>query len=94
VEYKITAEEYGLTKDVHTLLLLYSLAKDAQQRGLRKDLIINYLSYAYGIASDCKFKDSPDVETIRNAVSEMLRELGASSPAAIVCPRVPGRSNQ
>lgn len=91
VSYKINADEYGLTKDIHSLLILYSLAKDAQNRRLGKDVIINYLQYAYGIATDCKVRNSDSIEIVKKAVIDMLRELGAIDPAIPTCPGAPAR---
>jgi hypothetical protein len=78
IEFKVDPKEFANTRDIHSLLILYSLAKDAQARGLSKDLIIEYLSDALGIATQLEHSDPATVQAIKNAIEGMLRELGAS----------------
>jgi hypothetical protein len=79
IEFKVDPSEYGETRDIHSLLILYSLAREAQLRGVSKDLIIAYLSEALGIAGQIKHLDPPELDSIRTAIVSMLRELGASN---------------
>lgn len=78
IEFKVDPNEYGSTRDIHSLLILYSLAKEGQARGLSKDLIIAYLSEALGIARQIKHGDMSALESIKAAVLRMLSDLGAS----------------
>jgi hypothetical protein len=78
IEFKVDPNEYGETRDIHSLLILYSLAKEAQLRGVSKDLIIAYLSEALGIASQIRTLNPPGLDSIRAAILSMLHEMGAS----------------
>jgi hypothetical protein len=83
IEFKVDSDEFATTRDIHSLLILYSLAKDAQARGLSKDLIIAYLAEAIGIAGQIKHAQAAGLPRIKSAVELMLRELGASDLAVI-----------
>jgi hypothetical protein len=86
IEFKVDPNEYGETRDIHSLLILYSLAKEAQLRGVSKDLIIAYLSEALGIASQIKSNNQPGLPSIRAAILSMLNELGASDLTVMPAP--------
>jgi hypothetical protein len=79
IEFKLHPDEYGRTKDIHSVLILYSLAKDAQAKGVSKDLIIQYLAEASGIISDIKNSNPETLESVKGAIERMLNELGASN---------------
>jgi hypothetical protein len=76
IEFKIDSSEFATTSDIHSLLILYSLAKDAQLRGLSKDLTKEYLSEALRIADQIKMSDTATLGAIRSAIENMLQELG------------------
>ena len=78
IEFKVDPEEFANTRDMHTLLLIYSLAKDAQARGLSKDMIIAYLSEALGIAAQIKPAENATLQSVKSAIEALLRELGAA----------------
>lgn len=79
IEFKFDPGEFSDTKDMHSLLILYSLAQEAQARGLGKDLIIGYLSEALGIAAQIRNPDPQTLQPIKAAIERMLQELGASN---------------
>lgn len=79
LEFKIHEDEFSDTKDIHSLLLLYSLAQEAKARGLNKDLIIDYLSEAKSIAAQIKNPKPETLQPIKNAIERMFHELGASN---------------
>lgn len=83
IKFKVDTEEYGATRDIHSLLILYSLAKDAQSRRVSKDLVIAYLSEALGIASQIKHLDRETLSSIKAAIETTLREAGASDLVAL-----------
>jgi hypothetical protein len=83
IEFKVDPNEFATTRDIHSLLILYSLAKDAQARGLSKDLVIAYLSEALGIATQITHSDPATLQFIRSAIEGMLRELGAADLLAL-----------
>lgn len=86
IVFKVDPNEYGETRDIHSLLILYSLAKEAQLRGVSKDLIIAYLSEALGIASQIRSGNPPGLDSIRAAILSMLNELGASGLTVMPAP--------
>lgn len=89
IEFKVDPSEFATTRDIHSLLILYSLAKDAQVRGLSKDLIIAYLSEALGIAAQITHSDPTTLKAITSAVEGMLRELDAADLVVL-----PGTANR
>lgn len=86
IEFKVDPSEFGETRDIHSLLILYSLAKEAQLRGVSKDLIIAYLAEALGIASQIRSDNPPGLDSIRAAILSMLHELGASDVTVMPAP--------
>ncbi|HEV7682810.1 MAG TPA: hypothetical protein VGO68_11850 [Pyrinomonadaceae bacterium] len=78
IEFKVDSDEYATTRDIHSLLILYSLAKDSQARGLSKDLTQEYLSEALKIADQITMSDTATLRTIRTAIENTLQELGAT----------------
>jgi hypothetical protein len=81
VDFKIHVEEFSTTKDMHSVLVLYSLAQEAKARGRDKDLIISYLSEALKIAAQIGNQDAT-LLSIESAINGMFQELGVS-PAGI-----------
>lgn len=79
IEFKIDEQEFSDTKDIHSLLILYSLAQEAHARGLSKELIFTYLSEAREIADQIKNQKPETLQTIRGAIERMFHELGASN---------------
>ena len=86
VEFKIDPEEFGDTKDIHSVLILYSLAQEARARGQSKDVIISYLSEALGILAQIKHSNPTTLQPVKNAIEDMLRELGASNLLILPAP--------
>lgn len=79
IKFKIDPEEYGNTKDIHSLLIWYSLAKDAQKRGLSKEVIFSYLSEASNIMEQLRQVDKFSfLPQIKNAIDDIRAELGAN----------------
>jgi hypothetical protein len=93
VKTRIDPEAYGDATDIHSLLVLYSLAKDAQTRGQKPDVIINYLAEAYNIAANCKFDKLTTEDPVKQIVVELktaiikilVDELGAQRPSPSPC---------
>lgn len=77
IDFKIHVQEFSTTKDMHSVLVLYSLAQEAKARRRDKDLIISYLSEALKIAAQIENQDAT-LLSIESAIKSMLRELGVS----------------
>lgn len=75
IRSKIDPSEYMYAKDIHSLLILYSLAREAQERGVSKEIIIGYLVKARVLASELKYSDRQSLQPIKDAIENMLREL-------------------
>jgi hypothetical protein len=79
IPFKFDPSDVGKTRDFHSLLILYSLAKDAQAKGLGKEIIIAYLSEALGIVAQIKNLEPETLQSIKSAIEDMLRQVGASN---------------
>lgn len=75
LKFKFDPEEFSDTKDIHSVLILYSLAQEAKARGLGKEVSISYLSEANEIAAQIKNTDAATLKLIRDVIASMLNEL-------------------
>src|SRR5687767_15359877 len=63
-----------------SLLIWYSLAKDAKKRGLSREVIFTYLSEALNIMEQLREVDKFSfLPQMKNAIDGILDELGASN---------------
>jgi hypothetical protein len=76
-DFKVSPDEFGNTRDIHTVSILYALAQEAKTRGLGQDLIIRYLSEAHTIASQINISSG---KQLTEAIDESLVEVNAPKP--------------
>jgi hypothetical protein len=76
-ELPISAEEFGATRDIHTVSILYALAQEAQSRKLDRDIVIAYLAMARAI--DSQIRVSPAGQ-MKQAIDQALQNAGAPVP--------------
>lgn len=76
-DFKVIPDEFGNTRDIHTVSILYALAQEAKTRGLGQDLIIRYLSEAHTIASQINISSG---KQLTEAIDESLVEVNAPKP--------------
>ncbi len=80
ITFKYDTKEYAVTKDVHSLLILYSLARDAQERGLDRELIRKYLVEATNIIEQLKDPEYRSIlQPVRDAITDMYRDIGVTN---------------
>jgi hypothetical protein len=87
MEFKNDPHEYRKIRDLHYMLIYYSLAKAAEAKGYDAHLIIPYLNSAYGYASQCQYNSSEVVGPIRSVIKDFLKKLQAPSPPDRSCPK-------
>jgi hypothetical protein len=79
-EIPLSAEEFGTTRDIHTVSVLYALSQEALGRGLEKDIVISYLSHAREAA--IQIGGSQGQELTR-AIDMTLKQVGAPKPMVL-----------
>jgi hypothetical protein len=75
IKMKVTPDEFETTRDSHSLVILYALARDAQRMHMPSYVTSAFLGEAYSVMQDLP-ADS-DLTGIRNSVIAMLDELKA-----------------
>lgn len=71
VELPVKTAEFANTQDTHTLVILYSLAVDAQRRGINPARVAPFLSVAKNLIADIEGRSgqlSDDLANIKEAV--------------------------
>ena len=76
----VSTDEFGATRDVHTVSILYALARDASERHLDRDLAISYLARAREVAAQLPAASSRSLLT---AIQTALTEMGAPQPMVL-----------
>lgn len=76
IDFKIDAQEYGTTKDIHSVLILYSLAQEARARGLNEVFIKVCLKHAWDLVTQIRNTDAATVQSIKSAIEGTMHEMG------------------
>jgi hypothetical protein len=79
-ELPLTPQEFGTTRDIHTVSVLYALAQEALSRGVPHDIVISYLSHAREIAQQVSGANGPQLVA---AIDTSLERLGAPAPMVL-----------
>jgi hypothetical protein len=79
-ELPISPEEFGATRDIHTVSILYALAHEAHRRRLDDDVVIGYLSRARAIVSQIHVGAA---DQLRQAIDQALQNFGAPLPMGV-----------
>ncbi|MGA1840953.1 MAG: hypothetical protein ACMUIU_10035 [bacterium] len=74
LDLPIVDEQFDTTKDSHTVITLYALAMDAQQRGLPNDIILTFLSEAYVRLPDLP-EDMPEINDLKEAIKKAIEQI-------------------
>jgi len=77
VDLPLLPEKFAATRDIHTASMLYSLAEDAVNRGIEKDVVIRYLAQARERTND--IQDPAGVQMM-HAIDAMLSQIRAPKP--------------
>jgi hypothetical protein len=77
LEMTVTPEAFARNQDSFSLVMLYSLARDAQRLRLPNDVVAAFLSEAYAIGRQLHDAGG-DLAPVTAAVDTMLRQLGGA----------------
>jgi hypothetical protein len=77
LEMTVTPDAFSRNQDSYSLVMLYSLARDAQRLRMPNDVVAAFLSEAFSIGQQLENPDG-DLIPIKAAVDNMLQELRAA----------------
>lgn len=74
LDLAIVDEQFDTTRDSHTLVTLYALAMDAQERGRPRNEVLTFLSEAYGRLPDLA-EDIRGIRDLKEAIIMAIEQL-------------------
>lgn len=74
LDVRVAPGEFARTQDAYSVVMLYSLARDAQRLGLPANVVVGFLSEAHSIAQQIGDAGG-QLAGVNKAVSELLRDL-------------------
>jgi hypothetical protein len=79
-ELAISPDEFGATRDIHTVAMLYALAQEAGSRKLDRDVVIAYLASARAIIAQ---SHEPAAKQMMRAIDKALQDAGAPTSRSL-----------